>query len=81
VPTTFRAEISLLGMRDAYKDENFFRKLEYRKVFHPRSVRAVQVTGKAARRKGGGPPPHVMVYFTMALALFAGEDSRKPGPG
>src|SRR5580698_3726770 len=35
---------------------------------------AVEVTGKAARRKGGKLPPHVMVYFVMALALFAGED-------
>jgi hypothetical protein len=35
---------------------------------------AVQVTGKAARRKGGKLPPHVMVYFVMALALLAEED-------
>jgi hypothetical protein len=35
---------------------------------------AVRVTGKAARRKGGKLPPHVMVYFAMALALFAEED-------
>jgi transposase IS4-like protein/DDE family transposase len=35
---------------------------------------AVQVTGKAARRSGGKLPPHVMVYFAMALALFAAED-------
>jgi transposase IS4-like protein len=35
---------------------------------------AVQVTGKAAKRKGGKLPPHVMVYFAMALALFADED-------
>ena len=32
---------------------------------------AVEVTGKAARRKGGKLPPQVMVYFVMALALFA----------
>jgi hypothetical protein len=32
---------------------------------------AVKATGKAARRKGGKLPPHVMVYFAMALALFA----------
>ncbi len=35
---------------------------------------AVQVTGKAAKRKGGKLPPHVMVYFVMGLALFAEED-------
>ena len=35
---------------------------------------AVEATGKGARRKGGKLPPHVMVYFAMALALFAGED-------
>src|SRR5260221_3955996 len=35
---------------------------------------AVEVTGKGARRKGGKLPPHVMVYFVMALALFAEED-------
>jgi Insertion element 4 transposase N-terminal/Transposase DDE domain len=35
---------------------------------------AVAVTGKGARRAGGRLPPHVMVYFVMALALFADED-------
>jgi hypothetical protein len=35
---------------------------------------AVEVTGKAARRRGGKLPPHVVVYFVMALALFADED-------
>jgi hypothetical protein len=35
---------------------------------------AVEATGKGARRKGGKLPPHVMVYFAMALALFAEED-------
>jgi hypothetical protein len=35
---------------------------------------AVAVTGKGAQRAGGKLPPHVMVYFVMALALFAGED-------
>jgi len=35
---------------------------------------AVAVTGKAARRAGGKLPPHVMVYFVMALALFADDD-------
>jgi hypothetical protein len=35
---------------------------------------AVLATGKTAKRKGGKLPPHVMVYFVMALALFADED-------
>jgi hypothetical protein len=35
---------------------------------------AIGVTGKGARRAGGKLPPHVMVYFVMALALFAEED-------
>ena len=35
---------------------------------------AVAVTGKTARRSGGKLPPHVMVYYAMALALFADED-------
>jgi hypothetical protein len=35
---------------------------------------AVELTGKAARRRGGKLPPHVMVYFVMAMALFADED-------
>jgi hypothetical protein len=35
---------------------------------------AVEVTGKAARRRGGKLPPHVMAYFVMAMALFADED-------
>ena len=35
---------------------------------------AVEATGKAARRAGGKLPPHVMVYFAMALALFADDD-------
>jgi hypothetical protein len=35
---------------------------------------AVVVTGKAAKRAGGKLPPHVMVYFVMALALFADDD-------
>jgi hypothetical protein len=38
---------------------------------------AVEATGKAARRKGGKLPPHVMVYFVMALALFAEEDDEE----
>jgi hypothetical protein len=35
---------------------------------------AVEAAGKAARRRGGKLPPQVMVYFVMALALFADED-------
>jgi Insertion element 4 transposase N-terminal len=35
---------------------------------------AIAVTGKGAKRAGGKLPPHVMVYFAMALALFADED-------
>jgi hypothetical protein len=35
---------------------------------------AIEVTGKAAKRTGGKLPPHVMVYFAMALALFAEDD-------
>jgi len=35
---------------------------------------AVEATGKGAKRKGGKLPPHVMVYFAMALALLAEED-------
>jgi Insertion element 4 transposase N-terminal/Transposase DDE domain len=42
----------------------------------PRDVvdEAVAVTGRGARRAGGKLPPHLMVYFVMALALFADED-------
>ncbi|WP_432840707.1 IS4 family transposase [Dactylosporangium sp. CA-092794] len=42
----------------------------------PRDVvdEVVAVTGRAARRSGGKLPPHVVVYFVMALALFADED-------
>ncbi len=35
---------------------------------------AIEATGKAAKRAGGKLPPHVMVYFAMALALFADDD-------
>jgi hypothetical protein len=35
---------------------------------------AVTVTGKQAQRSGGKLPPHVMVYFAMAMALFAEDD-------
>ena len=42
----------------------------------PRDVvdEAVGAAGRGARRAGGKLPPHVMVYFVMALALFADED-------
>src|SRR5256885_13109806 len=35
---------------------------------------AVAAAGKGARRSDGKLPPHVMVYFAMAMALFAEED-------
>lgn len=35
---------------------------------------AVEVTGKTAKRRDGKLPPQVMVYFVMALALFADDD-------
>jgi hypothetical protein len=35
---------------------------------------AIAVTGKQAKRSDGRLPPHVMVYFAMAMALFAEED-------
>jgi Insertion element 4 transposase N-terminal len=35
---------------------------------------AVAAAGKQARRPDGKLPPHVMVYFVMALALFADDD-------
>jgi hypothetical protein len=35
---------------------------------------AVAAAGRGARRSDGKLPPHVMVYFAMALALFASED-------
>jgi hypothetical protein len=31
---------------------------------------AVAAAGKQARRRDGKLPPHVMVYFAMAVALF-----------
>lgn len=42
----------------------------------PREVvdEAIAAAGKQARRSGGKLPPHVMVYFAMAMALFADED-------
>jgi Insertion element 4 transposase N-terminal/Transposase DDE domain len=35
---------------------------------------AVAAAGRAAKRSDGKLPPHVMVYFAMALSLFAEED-------
>ncbi len=35
---------------------------------------AIETAGRGARRAGGKLPPHVMVYFAMALALFADDD-------
>ncbi len=35
---------------------------------------AAAAAGKGAKRSDGKLPPHVMVYFVMALALFAEED-------
>ncbi len=35
---------------------------------------AIAAAGKAARRSDGKLRPHVMVYFAMAMALFAEED-------
>lgn len=42
----------------------------------PRDVidAAVAAHGRSARRAGGKLPPHVMVYFAMALALFGDDD-------
>jgi len=42
----------------------------------PREVvdAAVAARGRAAKRAGGKLPPHVMVCFAMALALFAEDD-------
>src|ERR1700735_3675735 len=35
---------------------------------------ALAEAGKGAKRARGKLPPHVMVYFVMALALFADDD-------
>jgi Insertion element 4 transposase N-terminal/Transposase DDE domain len=45
-------------------------------AFVPRDLvdDAVAAAGKQARRSDGKLPPHVMVYFVMALALFADDD-------
>ena len=44
--------------------------------FVPRDAvdNAVAAAGRQARRSDGKLPPHVMVYFVMALALFADDD-------
>lgn len=34
----------------------------------------IEATGRGAQRSGGKLPPHVMIYFVMALALFADDD-------
>jgi hypothetical protein len=43
--------------------------------FVPRIVidEAIRAHGEASRRAGGGVPPHVMVYYAMAMALFADD--------
>jgi hypothetical protein len=38
---------------------------------------AVMAAGRGARRWDGKLPPHVMVYFAMALALFAEDDYKE----
>jgi hypothetical protein len=35
---------------------------------------AVEAADKAAKRSGGKLPPHVMVYFAMAMALYGEDD-------
>src|SRR5215813_12534469 len=35
---------------------------------------AIAAAGRQARRSDGKLPPHVMVYFAMAMALFADDD-------
>jgi hypothetical protein len=42
---------------------------------------AIAAVGKAARGSDGKLPPHVMVYFAMAMALFAEEATRRLPPG
>ncbi|MFI0463617.1 transposase domain-containing protein, partial [Saccharopolyspora sp. 5N102] len=39
----------------------------------PRDVvdEVIAATGRQAKRSDGKLPPHVMVYFVMAMALFA----------
>ncbi len=42
----------------------------------PRDVvdEVVESTGRRARRSDGSLPPRMMVYYAMALALFADDD-------
>ena len=40
----------------------------------PEASGHLEAAGRGARRAGGKLPPHVVVYFVMALALFADED-------
>ncbi|MGW4413084.1 IS4 family transposase [Nonomuraea sp. NPDC004702] len=35
---------------------------------------AIRIHDRGAKRRGGGLPPHVMVYYAMAMALFAEDD-------
>ncbi len=35
---------------------------------------AIDATGRAAKRSGGKVPPHVMVYFALAMALYGDDD-------
>jgi len=35
---------------------------------------AVEATDRGAKRSGGKLPPHVMVYFAMAMALHGEDD-------
>src|SRR5271166_6525367 len=35
---------------------------------------AVEAAGRGAKRSGGKLPPHVMVYFAMAMALYGEDD-------
>ena len=45
-------------------------------------MRRSRCAGRQARRSDGKLPPHVMVYFAMALALFADDDYEEvAGPG
>ena len=37
----------------------------------------MEATGRGAKRSGGKLPPHVMVYFAMAMALFGEDDSEE----
>jgi len=40
---------------------------------------AVAASGRQAKRSDGKLPPHVMVYFAMAMALFADDDYEEVG--